>query len=68
MPISMSLAAHYVTQSSIYSCPMLGALTDRKIAKYQKQGFYTGVKVAERKEQRAKKQKKDNWASIKKYL
>lgn len=38
MPISMSNSARYVTQSSIWSNPTLGNLTDRKIAKYQKSG------------------------------
>lgn len=38
MPISMSSRANYVTQSSIWSNQFLGPLTNRKIAKYQKEG------------------------------
>lgn len=36
----MSPSAKYVTQSSIYDCPMLGRLTNRKINKYKEMGFY----------------------------
>lgn len=42
MSLSMSLSARYVTQSSIYDCPRLGPLTNKRIAKYQKQGYYGG--------------------------
>lgn len=55
MGISMSLSAHYVTQSSVYSSPMLGPLTDRRIKKYQAQGFYEPVKKEERKRKRMSK-------------
>lgn len=60
--ISMSRTAHYVTQQSIWDVQRLGPLTDRKIAKYQKQGRYTDgqhfLSDAERREQQDKKQKK----------
>jgi len=55
MPISMSQSARYVTQSSIYSSPMLGRLTDRRIAKYQKQGYFSGGIVIREMKQKAKK-------------
>lgn len=42
MPISMSPTARYVTQSSIYTSPFTGPLTDRKIAKYQKADYFSG--------------------------
>ena len=64
MPISMQQSAHYVTQSSIYDCPKLGRLTDRRIAFYQKRGHYDPQAILERKETRSKKRtkptKKDN--------
>ena len=39
----MDTGAHYVTQSGFYDCPKLGRLTNRRIAKYQKQGVYGRV-------------------------
>lgn len=53
--ISMSPSARYVTQSGVYDCPRLGPLTDRKISKYQKLGWYSGIRIDERKEQRQKR-------------
>ena len=43
MPISMNQSARYVTQQKLWDVPLLGPLTDRKIAKYQKMGKYDGV-------------------------
>jgi hypothetical protein len=40
MPISMSLSCRYVTQASVYESMFTGPLTDRKIARYAKQGVY----------------------------
>jgi hypothetical protein len=54
----MSTKAHYVTQSSIYDCPMLGPLTDRRIEKYRARGHYDGIKREERKKQRIDRQTK----------
>ena len=51
----MSPSANYVTQSSIYDCPMLGRLTNRAINKYKKAGFYASNTTTERAEQRKKK-------------
>lgn len=58
MPISMQWSARYVTQQSIYDCPLLGPLTDRRIAKYQKQGHYDPQAVLDRQQQRQQKQRK----------
>lgn len=59
MPISMSPFAHYVTQSSVYSSPFTGALTDRRIRHYQKLDYYktntTAERVTERKVKAAKR-------------
>ena len=54
MPISMSRSARYVTQASIYNCPMLGPLTDRKIQKYQKEGRLPGKVSADQRPKRRK--------------
>ena len=62
--ISMSQSARYVTQSSIYDCPILGRLTDRKIKKYQKLGFYTQELKQER-EERIKRDPKNKRAKAK---
>lgn len=43
--ISMDIKARYVTQSSVYGTGYCGPLTDKKIAKYQKQGYYGGSTV-----------------------
>ena len=40
MPISMSPSAHYVTQQSSLNRITLGPLTDRKIKRYMKLGWY----------------------------
>jgi len=53
MPISMSSNARYVTQQSIYDCPLLGPLTNRRIAKYQKAGRY-GEEYKQQQKQRTK--------------
>ena len=57
MSISMSTSAHYVTQSSIYSCPKLGRLTDRAIARYRKLGFYSTGFIEEHRERQNQKEK-----------
>lgn len=46
--VNMSLDAHYVTQSNVYACPILGPLTDRN-SKYHKQKH---PKVVRRRENR----------------
>jgi hypothetical protein len=63
MSISMNESARYVTQQSIYDCPLLGPLTDSRISKYQKQGHYDPqavmdrrLQVTKRKSRRADKQ------------
>lgn len=38
--LSMKRSARYVTQSSVYDSPLLGVLTDRRIAHYEKLGYY----------------------------
>ena len=58
MPISMKESARYVTQQSIYDCPLLGPLTNRRIAKYQKQGHYDPQAIMDRQKQREKKKVK----------
>ncbi len=45
MPISMSTHAHYVTQSSVYSCHILGPLTDRRITQLYKEKHPVAVKA-----------------------
>lgn len=57
MAITMSSSARYVTQSSIYDCPMLGPLTSKRIAKYQKRGYYGGGIVIRDMKAKAKKLK-----------
>ena len=54
----MSLKAHYVTQQSVYTSPLLGPLTNRRIKHYQKLGYFSQSAIVERKEQRQKKQSK----------
>jgi len=51
----MSLSAHYVTQSSVYSSPYTGRLTDRRIRHYEKLGYYGKVAKEERREERKKR-------------
>lgn len=41
MPISMSSEARYVTQSGLFSSPMLGPLTSKRIEQYRKLGYYS---------------------------
>jgi hypothetical protein len=53
MPISMSLDARYVTQASVWSNPRTGHLTDAKIRRYQKAGYYGGLAPQEKREPRA---------------
>ena len=36
----MDVNARYKTQSSVYDCPMLGKLTDKRIKHYQRKGHY----------------------------
>lgn len=45
MPISMSLSARYVTQSNVYGTGFCGPLTDKKINKYRREGYYGGSTV-----------------------
>lgn len=52
MPVSMSLSARYVTQSSVYSSPFTGPLTDRRIAYYQKRGYFSKSSIVDRTIQR----------------
>lgn len=40
MPICMEVKANYVTRQGMWSNHLLGTLTNRKIAKYQKDGYY----------------------------
>ena len=54
----MSISAHYVTQSSIYDCPKLGLLTDRRIEQYRKRGFYSTGFIEERREKQQQQQHK----------
>ena len=52
MPISMSLAANYVTPRRVYSDNIVGkVLTDRRIAFYQKQGRYGTFRPTPKKRQ-----------------
>lgn len=60
MPISMSLKAHYVTQSSLYGTQILGPLTNRKISKYQKLGRYSDDGAAKLPRPKPKPRKKVN--------
>lgn len=55
--ISMSPSAHYVTQQGLYTSPLLGPLTNRRIKHYQKLGYYTSNAVSSRVEERQKKVK-----------
>ncbi len=52
----MRLSARYVTQTSIYESPFLGPLTDRKIVKYIKLGYY-GEQAKLRQEAKEKQKK-----------
>jgi molybdopterin-guanine dinucleotide biosynthesis protein A len=57
----MSLSARYTTQASAYDRLVIGRpLSDRRIARLQKQGYYNKGIVAQRKEQREKKLRKRN--------
>lgn len=40
MPISMDSTARYVTQSRVWSSPFTGKLTDAKIRRYMRRGYY----------------------------
>jgi len=56
--ISMSLSAHYVTQSSLFTSPMKGRLTDRRIRHYEKLGYYgQQAKLRAEVKEKAKKRK-----------
>jgi UDP-N-acetyl-D-mannosaminuronic acid transferase (WecB/TagA/CpsF family) len=55
MPISMSLSAHYVTQTSVFGTAYCGPLTDRKIRRYQKLGLLGGQSTVLRKAVRKRK-------------
>jgi RNA binding exosome subunit len=62
MPISLDPAAHYTTQASVYERLAVGVgrrLTNRKIAEYQRRGYYgnSGI-LALAKQQTAKKKRK----------
>lgn len=50
----MSLSARYVTQSSVYTSPLKGPLTDRAIERYRKSGYYGGTTIR----QQAKRKKR----------
>lgn len=52
--ISMSPSAHYVTQQGLYTSPLLGPLTNRRIKHYQKLGYYASNAVFSRVEERKK--------------
>lgn len=53
--ISLDPAVKYTTQQSAWSCPLKGRLTDRRIAYYQKRGYYTnGIAVVKRRQLTAK--------------
>ncbi len=54
----MQTSARYVTQASVYSNQFLGPLTDRKIAKYQKEGYYGSQGKLAQVKQKAKKKSK----------
>lgn len=59
--ISMHPSARYVTQSGIFDNMRLGRLTDSKIEKYRKLGYYSNGFKEERKDvQKKKKSKRDN--------
>jgi hypothetical protein len=42
MNLSMDPGVHYVTQSALFTSPLKGPLTDRRIAYYQRRGWYSG--------------------------
>lgn len=50
----MSPSAHYVTQQGLYTSPLLGPLTNRRIKHYQKLGYYSTNAIASRMEERKK--------------
>jgi len=62
----MQLSARYVDQHAIYDCPILGRLTDRRIAFYKKRGHYGQQAMLERKTKRAKRS--NNNAALKALL
>ena len=65
----MSQSAHYVTQSSIYDCPKLGRLTNRRIEEYRRRGYYSTGFADERRERMEKKPKGSTAATrAKKFL
>lgn len=68
MPISLDPSANYVTQSGIWSSPRLGLLTDRRIAKYQKLGYYSDGFKQQRKEKAARKSKVAKTNALKELL
>lgn len=59
MPISMSREARYVTQTSVWGTQFGKDLTDRRIAHYQKLGYYSnGVARANFQNETQEKRKK----------
>jgi len=59
MPISMSAEARYVTQTSVWGTQFGKDLTDRRIAHYQKLGYYSnGVAKANFQNETQAKRKK----------
>lgn len=60
MPISLSAKANYVTQQGVWGTQFGKTLTNRRIAHYQKLGYYSnGLVRAEVKEKAISKRKKD---------
>lgn len=64
--MNMSRSARYVTQQSMWEVPFTGPLTDRKIAKYMKEGRYgedlrvkEHVKIKRKKVQRDKRKARE---------
>ena len=53
----MKRSARYVTQSTVYDSPRLGPLTDRRIAYYEKKGYY-GAQAKKRAEEKERVRRK----------
>jgi hypothetical protein len=70
MPISMNPAARYVTQSNIWGTCYTGKLTNRRINKYKKLGYYKKTQVVARATQRkaATRKKRETANDLLRYL
>lgn len=64
----MSLSARYVTQTSVYGTGYCGPLTDKKIAKYQKQGYYGGSTVRQDSKKKARSKRVKVTVNVEDYI